>query len=357
MSMATNNKPQVLNPLTLRNTVGAELADILEARGIFCYNDFLGVSDLRQKEKLSQTILKKLNNLIPEAQEIILFLESFQEGYLQEKTKCQESYSRAKKNFTKLKKAIPLMKGEFNNGIDLLDDIIDFFGVDSEEQIFEDSERQAALFRKQNKMAVDPINLHIWLRRGELDFKALSLPPYDEDSLMGWIEGKEWEQNIENPYYFKNLPTVFANFGIALVLVPYLEKTVYGAIRWIDGHPLIEISDRNQDLATCWFTLFHEIGHVILHKNSEIYEGEINTKTTAKKEKEANKFANKYLFNGDDLRKAVFNRKNRDVTLTARELSREFGVKIIFAAYWLRKAQYYFNLQPHISIAFIEGYQ
>lgn len=355
--METNVKPAVLNPIVFRNTVGAELVDILEARGIQDYENLLNVKDLTSKEKLSKSILKRLSNILEDYSAVKEYLERFQADYLKEKEKCQLSYAVAKKNYTRLKKARQLMRGEFNDGYDILDDIIDFFGVNTEEEIFNASEKQAALFRKQNNVAVDPINLHVWLRRGELDFLSLSLPQYNEQALKEWIDNKEWLSNIDNPIYFKRLPDIFRTFGVALTLVPYLEKTVYGAVRWIDGHPLIEISDRNRDLATCWFTLFHELGHVIKHKNKEIYEGDINSTVSNNYEREANKFANTYLFNGDHLRKAVFNRKNGLEPMTANSLAQEFGVSPIFSAYWLRRAQYHPTLQPHVSIDFTEAYQ
>ena len=356
--MENNIKPAVLNPILLRNTVGAELADILEARGIKDIDTVMGTTNLRAKERLTKPMIKKIRSIIPDSDNILAFLARFQETYLQEKEKCKKSYALSKKNFTKLKKAIPMMKGEFTDGYDLLDDIIDFFGAESEDEIFEASERQAALFRTQNNVAVDPINLYVWLRRGELDYQNMELPDYNEETLKNWIKSKVWLQNIDNPEYFKSLPDIFKTFGVALTLVPYLKNTVYGAVSWRDNRPLIEISDRNRDLATCWFTLFHELGHVILHRNAEIYEGDINSSTVStKREREANKFANSYLFNGDELRKAVFNRKKADYPMTAKSLAQEFGTSTIFAAYWLIKAQYAPTLQPHIPIDFVDTYQ
>lgn len=197
------------------------------------------------------------------------------------------------------------------------------------------------------------------MRRGELDFKALNLPDYDEERLMMWIESKEWMSHIEDVDYFKSLPSIFSRFGVGLVFVPSLPKTVYGAIRWIEDKPLIQISDRGHDLISCWFTLFHELGHAVKHKNVEIYEGEINESKAKqnKREKEANKFANEYLFNGDALRKAVFDRKRAGLTMSANLLADEFNVKPIFASYWLIKAQYAPAFQRRIQIDFESQYQ
>lgn len=356
--MSATEKISVLNPLTMRNTVGAELADIFEARGINDYEALLRVKDLRLKERLSGKMLKRAADLL-ESPDLPRSLSEFQKEYLDEKPKYVAAYNEAKRAFARLKKVWPLLRGEFNDGFDRLDDILDFFGVDSDEEIFEASARQAALFRKQNNVTVDPINLHAWLRRGELDFFKLHLSDYDESALKAWIDAREWYDHIEDVDYFKALPDTFAQFGVGLVYVPSLPKTVYGAVRWFDGKPLIQISDRGHDLISCWFTLFHEFGHVLLHKNEEIYEGGINETAVkqSRRESEANKFANGYLFNGDNLRKAVFNRKRAGRMMTANSLAQEFNVRPIFASYWLLKAQYAPAFQRRISIDFTQPYQ
>ena len=356
--MAALEKNPVLNPLTLRNTVGGELADIFEARGIENFEELIGVKELRSKERLSNKVILKAAKLL-DTPDIVECLPNFQKEYLEEKPRYMANYAQAKKAYSKLKKVLPLLRGEFTDGYDILDDIFDFFGVDSENEIFETSEKQATLFRTQNKMEVDPINLHAWLRRGELDFYALNLPDYDETKLIQWIEGREWMNHIENVDYFKSLPVILSHFGVGLVFVPSLSKTVYGAIRWINNKPLIQISDRGHDLISCWFTLFHEFGHAIKHKNVEIYEGGINESKVSqnKREKEANKFANEYLFNGDSLRKAVFDRKRIGQFMSANLLAEEFSVKPIFASYWLLKAQYAPAFQRRIQIDFTSQYQ
>lgn len=356
--MAALGKIPVLNPLTLRNTVGGELADMFEARGIENFEELIGVKELRNKERLSKKVLLKAAKLL-DTHEIVECLTNFQKEYLDEKPRYIANYAQAKKTYTKLKKVLPLLRGEFTEGYDILDDILDFFGVDSENEIFETSEKQATLFRTQNKMEVDPINLHAWLRRGELDFNTLNLLDYNESELKDWIESREWMAHIEDVEYFKSLPSIFSRFGVGLVFVPSLPKTVYGAIRWIENRPLIQVSDRGHDLVSCWFTLFHELGHAINHKNVEIYEGEINESKIKqnKREKEANKFANEYLFNGDNLRKAVFDRKRAGVPMTAKLLAEEFNVQPIFASYWLLKAQYAPAFQRKIQIDFVSQYQ
>ena len=157
--MTALKKIPVLNPLVLRNTVGGELSDIFEARGIENFEQLIGVKDLSSKERLSNKVLKKASDILA-IPNITEYLTAFQKEYLDEKPRYKANYDQSKKTYSKLKKVLPLLRGEFTEGYDILDDIFDFFGVDSENEIFETSEKQATLFRAQNKVEVDPINLH-----------------------------------------------------------------------------------------------------------------------------------------------------------------------------------------------------
>lgn len=360
--MATNDeicKVDVLNPLSMFNTVGKELEDIFISRGMTDASQRMGIKDLSKKEKLTDKQIEKARELLDMDGEFCTYLHKFQEDYQQEKEKCKVSYREARKNFTRLKNILPLLRNEFNDGIDKLEDILDFFDVNSEEEIFQSSETIATLFRQQNNVAVDPVNLKAWLRRAELDYQQMVLPPYNENAFKQWIDSREWENHIEDVDFFMGLPDKLAKFGVALIFVPFLKKTVYGAVRWKDNRPLIEISDRNQDLATCWFTLFHEFGHVIKHKNEEILEGELNEPKSkkARKETEANKFANYYLFHGDNLRKEVFACKQAGKVPKANYLSQKYGVNILLAAYWLLRAQLDSSFQKRKHIDFTSRYQ
>lgn len=356
--MMLQEKVPVINPLKFRNTVGAELADILEAKGIDDAESVVGLQNIRGRERLSKRTLKKVQSLFDDS-DLIEYLTQFQQAYEKDKPEYVLSYKKDKETYSKVKSVLPLLRGEFTDGCDLLDDVLDFLGVETCDQIDQITKKQVALFRTQKKLSVDPINLYAWLRRGKLDFDRLNLPEYDEKKLKDWIECRYWKNQVENADYFLKLPDVFAKFGVGLVFVPSLPKVVYGAVRWFDGRPLIQISDRGSDLVTCWVTLFHELGHVILHKNEEIYEGLTKESKTEqlKREKDANSFASFYLFNGDKLRQAVFERKRSGQIMSANALAEEFDVPPIFASYWLLKAQYAPAFQRRIHIDFTSQYQ
>lgn len=65
--MAALEKPSVLNPLTLRNRVGEELADMFEARGIDNFEELISVKNLRSKEELSEKAIRKAADILGDA--------------------------------------------------------------------------------------------------------------------------------------------------------------------------------------------------------------------------------------------------------------------------------------------------
>lgn len=356
MATMMEDKVDVCNSLSMFNTVGQELVDVFAAHGFTLENaeEAVGCVGLPSKERLTKIQMEKACKKLGLGEELSIFLTKFQENYKQEKERCKQSDKKNKRFFIKLKPALGLLRGEFTDGCDLLEDILDYFGVDSAEDVVKASECSAIFFRQQNKVEIDPINLKAWLRRGELDFQRFIVPAFDEKGLLQWIKEGKWKSHLQDVSYFKNLPEILLHFGIVLVYVPFLPKTVYGAVRWFDGKPLVQISDRNQDLAGCWFTLFHELGHVFYHRNEDVLETNLNESKTEKsqKEKEANKFANEHLFNGDALRKRAYGAKFSRREITALELGQQFNVDELFAAYWLRLAQYKPFNQKKIHIDF-----
>ena len=356
MARSVSGKPEVYNPVLSLRTVGQELEEAFAAQNK--NTALLGISNLSTKTKLSDKQMQKACKLLGVDDFFIGVLKSIQKEYQEKEPKYKASYKEALQNFRKFKKVLPLLRDEFEGGYDRLDDIIDFFGVDSEREILPHIQRSIALYRSQKQSDVDDINLSAWLRRGELDYEKIKpvLPQYDRSGLENWIKQGDWQKKLTSVSYFKSIPTLLQKYGVSVILLPYLNKTVYGAVKWMDGHPVIMISDREQDLATCWFTLFHELGHVLLHENQLSVDETINKVLpkgkSAQREREANKFANKYLFGGDELRKYIFELKRKNDYVPQEEIAERFGVAPIFVGYWMRKAQYYPSQHRRIPISF-----
>ncbi len=60
--------------------------------------------------------------------------------------------------------------------------------------------------------------------------------------------------------------------GVTLCFIPAVPGLgVHGATRWINSKPLIQLSLLWRTDDQLWFTLFHELGHVLLHGDKELY--------------------------------------------------------------------------------------
>lgn len=346
MTMTTNVKEPVVNPIIYFTNVGKEIEEILSSNDISIENFLKAMDwegrDIKNINKLTKLEAKQIENTIGIAG-ISSYLYDFQKEYKESAKKADSTYKENLKIYRKLKHITPLMRNEFIEGIDILDDIADFLDIEDESEIIDRVHKNIALYRI-STFEPDSLNLYAWLRRGEIDFYKEELPEYNKSAFLEWINSYEWRQQLYNINYIKDyLPKLFQEFGISLVYTPHLNKTVFGAVRWLnEKNPLVQVSDKGKCIATFWYTLFHEFGHVIEHENDEIFEGTLDLPKSKinRKEQEANSFAYKYLFNGDGLRKYIFSHRGNYVDENfITETSRKFKVDKIFTAFWMKKAQ------------------
>lgn len=149
-----------------------------------------------------------------------------------------------------------------------------FFGVSHLQNVF-NIERIA--YRKRDD--VDKASIATWLRLGELKLKnAEEIPEFNTKKLK---ESSTAIRNLINKGDYKeNLDEIKKLLNEAGVYFEYEEKVprakVVGATRWRKYRPFIQMSDFGQFQDIFWFTLFHEIGHALLHgkKDFSLKEGD-----------------------------------------------------------------------------------
>jgi HTH-type transcriptional regulator/antitoxin HigA len=62
------------------------------------------------------------------------------------------------------------------------------------------------------------------------------------------------------------LPEYLARHGVTLILLEPLPGTkIDGAAFWLDDHPVVAVSVRYDRVDSFWFTLMHELAHIVLH--------------------------------------------------------------------------------------------
>ncbi|MDO4280000.1 MAG: HigA family addiction module antitoxin [Peptococcaceae bacterium] len=75
--------------------------------------------------------------------------------------------------------------------------------------------------------------------------------------------------------FYDTLQADFREAGVSLVILPNIPGSkINGATVKIDGHVVLMVNDRRAAADTFWFTLFHEIGHIMNGDLGISFEGE-----------------------------------------------------------------------------------
>jgi len=176
-----------------------------------------------------------------------------------------------------------------------LRELLSFFGIASADQwptVTATLYRQVA-FRKSEAFATDNGALMAWLRKGEMDGKAIECKPFDDKMFRKQLYTVR-RLTTEPPEVFQpELTKQCALCGVAVVFVPELPKSrVSGATRWLTtDKALIQLSLRYKSDDHLWFSFFHEAGHIIRHGKREIFIESTEIEMDERKENEADRFA------------------------------------------------------------------
>lgn len=158
-----------------------------------------------------------------------------------------------------------------------------FFGVDS---LLRVEEIQQVAYRRSERWKCSKGALAAWLRKGEIEAQRQfgNVRRHDPRRLRESLPEFRRLTQLDPEEFYSRLVKLCADCGIALSLVPHLRGThVNGASMWrrlSDGHrAVVVLSLRHKYEDIFWFSFFHELGHVLLHKkllyiNTDPLEGE-----------------------------------------------------------------------------------
>ncbi len=143
--------------------------------------------------------------------------------------------------------------------------------------------------------------LATWVQLGKrLAEKIKKTPSYSSEDLQRFAQEIK-RYSIDTDGVQKVLAKL-NSLGVRVVILPHFSKTrVDGAATWIsEREPVIIMSLRYDRIDNFYFTLLHEIGHILLHPNKDFHD-EINNLGAQKEEQEANEFAVRVLGVGEVL--------------------------------------------------------
>lgn len=169
-----------------------------------------------------------------------------------------------------------------------------FFGVRSIEDwdtAYEGKLSEVA-FKTSNSFDSTPLSIATWLRIAELQASEQKVTRFDRKLLeSSLVEIRPLTQIKEPARFLPNLKRVLNKCGIKLAVVRGVKSCrASGATFFEDKHAIVVMSFRHLTDDHFWFTLFHELGHLVLHHEGMTFIEGISDSTNHY-EQEANKFA------------------------------------------------------------------
>ncbi|WP_297809599.1 ImmA/IrrE family metallo-endopeptidase [uncultured Methylophaga sp.] len=152
-------------------------------------------------------------------------------------------------------------------------------------------------FRTSTSFDSSPESIVTWLRQGEIRSQERELKPWSKEKLQDSLEKiKSLSRDSEPSSFIPKLQNIFSECGVALVILPTPTKCRASGATFFneDDHPIMLLSFRYLSDDQFWFTLFHEVGHLLLHGQDRLFiEGD--GFITEAEEEEANKFSENTL--------------------------------------------------------------
>ncbi len=169
-----------------------------------------------------------------------------------------------------------------------------FLGVTSLRNI-KDINRYRAAFRQGRpaKGAASSEALAVFLRIAEIKGRCIDCAPFNAARLRGllpYIRGL----TTKSPKVFQpKLTKALAGAGVAFVVCRHLPKTrAHGAAFWLGkDKAVVATTIRGKMADIFWFSLFHELGHVLLHGRQKTFIEGGAAQADKKQEREADAFA------------------------------------------------------------------
>ncbi len=240
----------------------------------------------------------------------------------------------------RLKKEIPLLKPfcyaflanmgavpKLTKGPDKVLTLQRFFGVTSLHNVttlrrYEAAFRCGAVRKERSTEAIAA-----WLRLGEIKARKIDCAAFNKRRLKETI-AEIRALTLQPPGAFlPRLNDLLAAEGIALVILAHFPRTYAHGATFSMGREktVLMLSIRGKWADIFWFSLFHELGHILLHdRNKIIVEFENGNPELEKLEKEADQFASNSLIPKEKW--SAFAAKKSFHTNEIRMFSRDVGV-------------------------------
>lgn len=147
---------------------------------------------------------------------------------------------------------------------------------------FDTELKKKLAFRKSKNENFSFESLYCWLRYGEIQSNKEEYPKFDIEKLKEKV--KKIRELAKQPFLeeIEKIKTLLKECGVALIYEKHLPNTYVNGVSYkiTSDKAIIMISDRGKKDDILWFTLFHEIAHLIKHSKKEVFVDLEDTEST-----------------------------------------------------------------------------
>jgi HTH-type transcriptional regulator/antitoxin HigA len=141
-------------------------------------------------------------------------------------------------------------------------------------------------YRTAGTSVTSDYSLAAWSQKARVEARKFTQKPINIERLKGYLP-KIRSLTLKEPEIFcQELTSLLADCGVAIVFLPHINGSFIHGASFVDGkHIVVALTVRGKYADKFWFSLFHELDHII--------EGHINNPCGASDEQEshANQFA------------------------------------------------------------------
>lgn len=119
-------------------------------------------------------------------------------------------------------------------------------------------------YRRTDVDAANNYALAAWSQKARMEARKRKVSGINIDKLSKVIpEIREMTRQLPS-VFFKKLVSMLADCGIALVMLPHMKGSFLHGATFYDGNKIVMgLTVRGRDADRFWFSLFHEIGHIL----------------------------------------------------------------------------------------------
>jgi HTH-type transcriptional regulator / antitoxin HigA len=154
-----------------------------------------------------------------------------------------------------------------------VDVLLNFFGVASPDSWKSVWKASAVAYRQTRSTKLREAAISAWVREAEIVSREMDVTDFNEQRLISSLSELRRLTQVRASEIMEPVQEICAAAGVAVVWVPELPGTaISGCARWLsERRALVGLTLRYKTDDQLWFTLFHEIGHILLHRNKRSF--------------------------------------------------------------------------------------